>query len=248
MLKAFFIKGAMAYLSTSTVTDEYLISYGANPKKIYRYHFTSLFDGDLQKNVLTNEERMDYKQKLGINEEIAFIAVGNYIHRKGFDLLIKASASLPKNVGVYIVGGTPTEEYIQLKNSLNLENVHFVEHLTKEKLKEYYRAADLCVFPTRYDIWGLIVVEALGYGLPIITTDQCVAGLELVKDGYNGYIVPANDSDALSKKMLEVLSSNWLTKKTYENVLDSIKEYSIENMAKDYYEIFTKLLEENLKK
>ena len=247
-LKAFFIKGAMAYLSTSAVTDEYLISYGANPKKIYRYHFTSLFDGDLQKNVLTNEERMDYKQKLGINEEIAFIAVGNYIHRKGFDLLIKASASLPKNVGVYIVGGTPTEEYIQLKNSLNLENVHFVEHLTKEKLMEYYRAADLCVFPTRYDIWGLIVVEALGYGLPIITTDQCVAGLELVKDGYNGYIVPANDSDALSKKMLEVLSSNWLTKKTYENVLESIKEYSIENMAKDYYEIFTKLLEENLKK
>ncbi|MBO5850772.1 MAG: glycosyltransferase family 4 protein, partial [Clostridia bacterium] len=129
-----------------------------------------------------------------------------------------------------------------LKESLNLQNVHFVEHLDKESLKKYYKASDLCVFPTRYDIWGLIVVEALGYGLPIITTDQCVAGLEVVKNGYNGYIIPANDSEALSKKMLEVLSSGWLNKKTYESVLDSIKDYTIENMAKEYYEAFNKLI------
>ncbi|MBR4419457.1 MAG: glycosyltransferase family 4 protein [Clostridia bacterium] len=241
-LKAFLIKGASLYLSTSAVTDDYLISYGADVKKIVRYHFTSLFDRDLQKSVITDKERKEYKEKLGIKEEKAFIAVGNYIHRKGFDLLLKASKDLPKDVGVYIVGGEPTQEYIDLKNSLNLENVHFVEHLSKEDLKLYYKASDLCVFPTRYDIWGLIVVEALGYGLPIITTDQCVAGLELVKDGYNGYIIPANDSDALNKKMLEVLSSNWLTETTYKNVLESIKDYTIENMAKEYYEAFSNLI------
>lgn len=238
-LKSFLIKGAVGYMSTSSITDEYLIRYGADPKRIYRYHFTSLYENELQKSVLTQEEKSVFKEKVGIKEEKAFIAVGSYIHRKGFDILLAASANLPKDVGIYIIGGEPTQEYINLKASLRLDNVHFVQHLTKEELADYYKAADLCVFPTRYDIWGLIVVEALGYGLPVLTTDQCVAGLELIKDGYNGFIVPANDSIALGKKMTEILETGWLCEQINKNVIASIENYTIENMVQEYYEVFT---------
>ena len=58
----------------------------------------------------------------------------------------------------------------------DLTNVHFVGFKTKEQLEDYYRAADLFVLPTREDIWGLVVAEAMAYGLGVITTNRCNAG------------------------------------------------------------------------
>ncbi len=239
-LKSMLIRGAAAYMSTSRVTDEYLMSFGAEKSRIFRYHFTSLKEADLQKRVVEAEEKAALRDKLNVKESKMFLAVGSYIHRKGFDVLLKASERLPKGVGIYIVGGTPTEEYVKLREDLNLTNVHFVEHLNKEELKVYYKAADLCVFPTRYDIWGLVVVEALGYGLPVLTTDQCVAGLELIQDGYNGFIVPAGDEKALHERMAYILDTKWLSRKVSENVLESIQLYTIENMVKEYCDVFAK--------
>lgn len=56
-------------------------------------------------------------------------------------------------------------------------------------------AADIFVHPTREDIWGLVVNEAMAKGLPVITTDRCVAGLELIKNESVGRIVPVENID-----------------------------------------------------
>ena len=50
----------------------------------------------------------------------------------------------------------------------------------------YYQAADMLVFPTREDIWGLVINEAMANGLPTVSTDKCVAALEMIKQGENG--------------------------------------------------------------
>lgn len=63
-----------------------------------------------------------------------------------------------------MVGGEPTEDYLQMRASLGLDNVHFVGFQKKEALSRYYRAADLFVLPTREDIWGLVINEAMAYG------------------------------------------------------------------------------------
>ena len=76
---------------------------------------------------------------------------------------------------------------------MNLNNVHFIDFKNKDTLKEYYHVADVFVLPTREDIWGLVINEALAYGLPVITTDKCMAGLEMIENGKNGYIIPVND-------------------------------------------------------
>lgn len=61
------------------------------------------------------------------------------------------------------------------------DNIVFVEFKTKEDLIDYYRAADLFVLPTREDIWGLVVNEAMAAGTPVITTTNCGAGMEILK-------------------------------------------------------------------
>lgn len=165
------------------------------------------------------------------------ITVGQFIHRKGFDVLLNAWAKCDKEYELYIIGAEPTKEYLDIKEQLHLENVHFEGFKTKEDLKCYYQAADLFVFPTREDIWGLVVNEAMANGLPVITTDKCVAGLELIKDGENGYIVSAENADELAKRINELLSDDWLQEKMAKNNLRKIRKYTVENMAIEHHRI-----------
>ena len=79
------------------------------------------------------------------------------------------------------------KEYINYISEHQLTNVFFFDFMNKELLFKYYQISDLFVLPTREDIWGLVINEAMANGLPIITTDKCVAGKELIND--NGYII-----------------------------------------------------------
>lgn len=159
------------------------------------------------------------------------ITVGQFIHRKGFDVLLNAWAKCDKEYELYIIGAEPTKEYLNIKEKLHLENVHFEGFKRKEELRCYYQAADLFVFPTREDIWGLVVNEAMANGLPVITTDKCVAGLELIKDGENGYIVPTENSEMLASKINELMRNDSLRLSMAMNGLQKIRRYTVENMA-----------------
>ena len=91
------------------------------------------------------------------------------------------------------------------------------------------------MLPTREDIWGLVINEAMAYGLPVITTDRCVAGLDLVEDGVNGYIVPVGDEKALAEKMNLALRADLQAMGAVS--LEKIRPYTIENMARSHVEI-----------
>ena len=224
------------WLSSGRYTTAFLTHYGAKEENVREYPFTSLEERDLLPAVPTREEKDALRGELGIEEEHCLLAIGQFIHRKGFDVLLKAAEKLPKSAGVYLVGGEPTEEYLQLRQRLGLTNVHFLGFQSKATLVKYYRAADVFVLPTREDIWGLVVNEAMAYGLPVITTDRCVAGLELVEEGVSGYIVPVGDENALAEKMERILKQDLAA--CGQAALDRIRPYTIENMAKVHVEIF----------
>ncbi|MBP5312178.1 MAG: glycosyltransferase family 4 protein [Clostridia bacterium] len=188
-IKKYFISGAAAYLSPSEISDEYLTYYGARPERIVRYPFTSIYKAELFEKPASEEEKKSLRDEFGLpkNGRIA-VAVGSFIRRKGFLELIKAAALCPE-LTVVICGGDPTDEYVELINSRRIRNVRFIGFLKKDRVMKLYRACDLFVLPTREDIWGLVVNEAMACGLPVITTDMCVAGLTLVKSGVNGLII-----------------------------------------------------------
>lgn len=240
-IKKHFISKAAAWLSTGKTCDQYLLHYGAESGRIYRYSFTSLKEGDILKFLLSPDEKIRLKQELGITEKVAIIAVGQFIHRKGFDVLLKAMPYVRVECGLYIVGGEENEEYRQIVESLKLKNIHFCPFMRKEQLKEYYCSMDLFVLPTREDIWGLVVNEAMSQGLPVITTDRCVAGLELIQNDENGYIVPVDDERALADRINALLNDDDLRKELAEKSLHRIKNYTIENMAKEHMEILNKM-------
>lgn len=233
--KKMLVGGATGWISSGKVTTEYLLHYGAKKDRIYPYPFSSLQEADILPVAVSEEEKQDLRRMLEIPEEKVILSIGQFIPRKGFDVLLKAAAELDPETGIYIVGGKPTEEYLQLAQALKLTNVHFVGFLKKEELMRYYKAADLFVLPTREDIWGLVVNEAMGCGLPVITTDRCVAGLELIQNGVNGYVVPVEDPAALAQGIRKAFGED--IRRMGEAALETIRPYTIENMAKTHVEI-----------
>ena len=114
--------------------------------------------------------------------------------------------------------------------------------MSKSELKEYYLASDIFVLPTRSDVWGLVINEAMACGLPVITTDRCVAGMDLIKDGENGYVVHVDDVNAFAKKCNLILNDNELKTVMSSNNLEKIRYYTVENMAKIHFDVFNDIL------
>ena len=96
-------------------------------------------------------------------------------------------------------------------------------------------AADLFVLPTREDIWGLVINEAMAKGLPVVTTDRCIAGLELITDPALGRIVPVEEVKVLAEALNVVLET--IGPQSGQCVLEAVRPYTIENMAKKHIEL-----------
>lgn len=231
LIKKFIIRGASGYFSTGRTCDEYYTTYSADKLKLIRYPFSSLLDCDLEKTTPTKKEKALLKKELGVEEETVILTVGQFIPRKGFDVLLSVARQIPKDVGFYFVGGVPTEEYLSVRDKFGLKNVHFEGYKQKNELAKYYKAADLFVLPTREDIWGLVIQEAMAYGLPVISTDRCAAALEVIKEGENGYIVPVENVHALKNCIMKMIGSEEILSSFGAKSLEIIKSYTIEKMV-----------------
>ncbi|MEE0929046.1 MAG: glycosyltransferase family 4 protein [Acutalibacteraceae bacterium] len=234
-VKRHFIKGAKGYFSTGATHDGYYLAYGAKKERILRYPFTSLKAEDVLLKTPSEDEKLTLRKELGMTEKNIVISVGRFIECKAFDILIKSAKSFPENTGVYIIGGVPPKEYTDLAKGMN--NIHFVDFKQKEELKKYYKAADIFTLLTRGDVWGLVINEAMSMGLPVVTTDKCIAGLELIKDDFNGYIIPVDNTKAVAEKITHIINSG-SSEALGKNALDTILEYTFAGMAKAHLDIF----------
>lgn len=229
------VSSADWWISSGKYPTKYLVHYGAKEDAVFEYPFTSLWHREISEAIPTVEEKRKLRQKLGMQEENIVLYAGRFLPEKGMDALLKTAPALDKKVGVYFVGGEPGEEHLQFCKEKGLSNVHFVGFQKKEELARYYKAADVFVLPTHSDVWGLVINEAMACGLPVITTDKCVAGIELVEDGVNGYLVPVEDHTALAEKINAVLSADF--RQMGADALEKIRPYTMENMVKRHIEI-----------
>lgn len=237
-LKRYLLKNAQLCFSTGKTHDKYYTDLGVDRKKIVRYPFTSIEEKDILAVPMSRAEKMKLRKKLGMQENTIVLSVGQFIHRKGFDILLEAARGIDREIGIYIVGGEPTDEYMQLKEKYDLQQVHFVGFKSKPELTDYYKAADIFVLPTREDIWGLVINEAMAYGLPIITTRNCAAGIELVQNDLNGYLIESESVEQLIEAVHSISDNDDKLISMGENSLKIIQHYTIENMADLHIKVF----------
>lgn len=120
--------------------------------------------------------------------------------------------------------------------------------LCKDELREYYNAADLFALMTRGDTWGLVINEAMANGLPVITTKRCVAGVELIKDGENGYIIDVDDTEALVNKILTLRDNEELCRQMSLANINEMQTNTVDNIVKGHIQVLEELFDETEKK
>ena len=244
-VKKFFMSGALAYLSTSAQTDEFIKYYAGKKVIIYRHLFSSLMSKDI-KGAATFEEKTRLRKNLKLEDCFTIIAVGRFLHIKGFDILLRAIEDVTSNVHVIIIGANRCDRYKEFLNARNRDKVTFIDFCDSSTLEKYYKASDIFVLPTRGDVWGLVVGEAMAYGLPIITTYRCLAGVAMIKNNINGFLVESESSSQLAETIEILANDPGLCHQMSVNNVELIKRYAIDNAVKDDIKNFSKIIKNSI--
>ncbi len=249
--RGFLINGIMSYLmnrhdhflSSSIITDRYFNFYNVDSDKISHYRFTSLAEKDVINNRKLAEHKNEIRKKLGIDDGFTIISVGQPIDRKGFDILVKAylESGLKDKANLYIVGGKAQEKVQKVVDDNEMNKVHFIDLVGSKELGEYYAASDLFVLCTREDIWGLVIEEAMSYGLPVITSDNCVAGLHFNKIDGSVTVCESENIREFAQEIKKAFDDKEYLKEMSEKSSDTVKDYTIENSCQDIINILSLL-------
>jgi D-inositol-3-phosphate glycosyltransferase len=181
--------------------------------------------------------------------------VGRIQPLKGIDTLMRALAlvkrkepKIAKNICVAIIGGASSPDTETEQSELNrLESlraelgisdlVTFLGAKDQDTLVYYYSAAEMVVMPSHYESFGMVALEAMACGTPIIASD--VGGLSFsIEDGFNGYLVPGRDPQALADKIIMLLKYPILREQFGEQARAWAARYSWVDIAGELLEVF----------
>jgi glycosyltransferase involved in cell wall biosynthesis len=163
---------------------------------------------------------------------VCFLTVGNLVGVKGHNILLKAFARAFKDkhwVRLRIGGDGPLREGLEkLCNDLGIKDqVSFLGYLTREQVLAELRRCDAFVLPSFHETFGVVLIEALACGRPVIAT-SC-GGPEEIVNATNGILVPPGDDLALGRAMLQMLNSldSYDREKIRRHCLDMFGEAAI---------------------
>jgi len=144
-------------------------------------------------------------------KEKIIIAVGRFADpRKNFPLLVRTFDLIYKqypDYKLYIVGQEPIDEdRIWASQYSCFRNIVFTGMIDDTVLQSWYKKASLMLISSYQEGLGIVGLEAMAYGIPVVSTD-CGGPHDFVVDGYNGFLVPVNDHEAMAARVLEIIGS-----------------------------------------
>lgn len=186
------------------------------------------------------------RKKLGLTGT-TFIYVGRLWWGKGINYLLEAFEAVQRQsvtqVSLLVVGDGPEEAKLkQFCIDRGVRNVVFSGFKQKPDLPRYYALADVFVFPTLGDPYGLVVDEAMACSLPVISTTAAGEIRDRIVDGVNGYLVPPEDSVALAARMLELERDPLLRRRMGKVSAKKIQAHTPEKWAEDFENIVKTVL------
>jgi D-inositol-3-phosphate glycosyltransferase len=179
--------------------------YGASPETI------SVIPCGVNLELFQPMDKVTVKQELGLDGGENILFVGRIEPLKGIDKLLMAMTYLKDKAKLLVIGGDENshheiERLQRLSQELGIEDsVIFLGRVKHEELPHFYNAADVCVIPSYYESFGLVMLESLACGTPVVATDVGGA-MSVVRQGETGYVVKDNVPHRLAEKIALLLS------------------------------------------
>lgn len=192
---------------------------------------------------------IDYRNKLNIsNDKKILLYIGKVEERRKplfcMDVYKKVKEKNENCLLIYVGKGPMldvTKEYV--KNN-NIKDVYFIEQIPQKELPGLYRQADLFLLPTRYEIFGMVLMEAMYFGVPAITY-KAAGPIDLIENGKDGIVVNNFDAEEWSNLIVKYVFSENTTKEMGKNGMKKIKEkFTWDNIAQKYFEEFIKIIDD----
>lgn len=212
--------------------------YGIDPEKI-----------EVIPNGVNLERFSTPEKSIRLAGHPSLLYFGGLLERKGVDVLVRAVAkakSVLPGIKLHLVGTGNFCEYLRLLSAHEKieKDVVFWGYADRPSVSRYYKGADICVFPSRYEPFGIVVLEALASGKPVIASN--VGGIpDIISDGKNGILVEPNDPEALSRDIITLSQDSALMKRLSANAVETATRYSWKNIAEKYLCLYKHLMNTN---
>lgn len=173
------------------------------------------------------------------------IAVGRYVYQKGFDLLLQAWAKIEKQfpdwqLAIYGMGDRSPYENIAQQLGIDMNRCH-LNGSTQDIRKEYLDSS-LFVFSSRFEGFGMVLIEAMACGLPVVSFDCPCGPKDIVSHDEDGLLVPSGDIDKLANAMSQLMDSYELRHQMAKNAICNVRRFQIDEIADRWQLLFEDVL------
>ncbi len=188
---------------------------------------------------------------LGLNGGPVVLYVGRIERGKGIDLLVRGMAiSREKDSRLIIIGGDESEqkEMARLQSMVNRfglkDRVSFCGAMAHERLPLCYSAADICVLPSRYETFGMVAIEAMACGTPVIGSRVGVMQ-RIIEHGRNGLLLDELSSTTLARAQQMLLQDENLRQKMSRAARESVQDYTWQRVTREVMAAYRRVSKSN---
>ncbi len=175
------------------------------------------------------------------------ISIGRYAYEKGNDLLLQAWTIVEKKCREWcldIYGMGDQAPYRQQMKELGVDESRCHLYGSLLNVKEEYLRSSIFALPSRFEGFGLVIIEAMSCGLPVVAFDCENGPRNIMTDGENGYLIPPFDVDAYAEKLIRLILDETLRREIGANARKSSQRYAIDDIANQWKQLFEELDQE----
>ena len=173
------------------------------------------------------------------------IAVGRYVYQKGFDLLLHAWKKIEQqhpDWALAIYGMGERTPYEQLIDKLQIDRNRCHLNGSTPDIKAEYLNSSLFVFSSRFEGFGMVLIEAMACGLPVVSFDCPCGPKDIVRHNEVGLLVPSGNIDSLAEAMHQMMSDNIFRQQMAAAAIINAKRFQLDEIAQQWKSLFEKVL------
>lgn len=211
--------------------------------------------------VLTEEDKLNWKElehvdvipdplafqtdKVSLLNSKRVIAVGRYVYQKGFDLLLQAWSQVEKSCTGWelaIYGQGNRAPYENLIKELGIDNNRCHLYGPTKNIKQEYLNSSIFVFSSRFEGFGMVLVEAMACGLPVVSFDCPCGPKDIISEGVDGLLIPNGNVSQLSDKLMWLINHPKEIHRLSLGAVERSKKYSLDILSLQWKHLFDTIM------
>jgi glycosyltransferase involved in cell wall biosynthesis len=223
-------------LAVGSLARRSLEERGAAPERIRIFANTIDVPAWRERATQLRAQREDVRAGLGLDDgDVLVISVGRLAVEKGIDTLIRAVADAgDERLALVLAGTGPERAHLERLASELGVRLRASGELDADELARVYVAGDVFALLSSRETWGVVVNEAAASGLPLVLSDQVGAAHDLLRDGENGFLVPAGEPASAARALRQLASDDRLRRAMGERSQELVADWDYDASVESF--------------